>query len=106
MEMGLEFAEVRYMSDFPEESTLRELIAKLEEPVENLVRKDAQFAKLGLNEDDYAGNVDAVVEVLQKYHRLLQRPVIVGPDKAIVGRPFNGETAKTRVAGMLSSIAE
>ena len=102
-EMGVEFREVRYMKDFPDEETLRELIAKLEEPVENLVRKDAQFAKLGLNEVDYVDDVDAVVEVLGKYHRLLQRPILVGPDKAIIGRPFEGVMAKTRVAEMLSS---
>ena len=70
------------------------------------MRKDAQFAKLGLSEDDYVGDVDAVVEVLGKYHRLLQRPVIVGPDKAIIGRPFEGVMAKTRVAEMLSSNAD
>ena len=102
-EMGVEFTEVRYMKDFPDAETLRELIAKLEEPVENLVRKDAQFAKLGLNEVDYVDDVDAVVEVLGKYHRLLQRPILVGPDKAIIGRPFEGVMAKTRVAEMLSS---
>lgn len=105
-EMGVDFTEVRYMKDFPDPETLREVIAKLEEPVENLVRKDAQFAKLGLSEDDYVGNVDAVVEVLGKYHRLLQRPIIVGPDKAIIGRPFEGVMAKTRVAEMLSSNAD
>lgn len=104
--MGIDFTEVRYMQDFPDESTLRELIAKLDEPVENLVRKDSQFAKFGLNEDDYVGNVDAVVEVLGRHHRLLQRPIIVGPDKAIIGRPFNGVMAKTRVAAMLSSNAD
>ncbi|MXW62478.1 MAG: arsenate reductase [Acidimicrobiaceae bacterium] len=105
-EMGVDFTEVRYMKDFPDEQTLRDLIAKLEEPVENLVRKDAQFAKLGLNEDDYVGNADAVVEVLGKYHRLLQRPILVGDDKAIIGRPFEGVMAKTRVAEMVSSSAD
>lgn len=105
-EMGIEFSEVRYMKDFPDPEALRELIDKLEEPVEDLVRKDAQFAKLGLNEDDYVGNVDAVVEVLSRYHRLLQRPIIVGPDKAIIGRPYGGVMAKTRVAEMLADNAD
>lgn len=102
-ELGVEFNEVRYMQDFPDEQTLRALISKLEEPVENLVRKDSQFAKLGLNENDYIGNVDAVVEVLGKYHRLLQRPIIVGSDKAIIGRPFAGVMAKDRVAAMMQT---
>lgn len=102
-EMGVDFEEIRYMKEFPDEKTLRALIKKLEDPVERLVRKDSQFKKLELDEDDYVGNVDAVVEVLDRYHRLLERPVIVGPKKAIVGRPLNDVKAKDRLAEMFSS---
>ena len=91
-EMGVDFEEVRYMKDFPDEKTLRSVIKKLEVPVE----------KLALNEDDYVGNADAVVEVLDKYHRLLERPVIVGPKKAIVGRPLDGVKAKDRLSAIFS----
>jgi arsenate reductase (glutaredoxin) len=97
-EMGVEFETVLYMKDFPDEATLRALIAKLEDPVESLVRKDSQFAKLELDEDDYVGDDDAVVGVLTRYHRLFQRPVIVGPKKAIIGRPLDGVKAKDRLA--------
>lgn len=97
-ENGVEFEEIRYTKNPPDEATLRELIAKLEDPVENLVRKDSQFKKLELDEDDYVGNVDAVVEVLLRYPRLLQRPVIVTADKAIIGRPLDGVKAKDRLA--------
>lgn len=91
------------MKDFPDEKTLRAIIKRLEDPVERLVRKDSQFKKLELNEDDYVGNADAVVAVLDQYHRLLERPVIVGPKKAIVGRPLDGKKAKERLAEMFSS---
>ena len=97
-EMGVEFEEVRYTKNPPDEATLRELIAKLEDPVENLVRKDSQFKKLELNEDDYVGDVDAVVAVLVRYPRLLQRPVVVTEEKAIIGRPLDGMKAKDRLA--------
>ena len=97
-EMGVEFEEVRYTKNPPDEATLRELIAKLEDPVENLVRKDSQFKKLELNEDDYVGDVDAVVAVLVRYPRLLQRPVDVTEKKAIIGRPLDGMKAKDRLA--------
>ncbi|NIU17885.1 MAG: arsenate reductase [Actinobacteria bacterium] len=100
--MGVDFEEVRYMKDFPDEKTLRALIAKLEDPVEDLVRKDSQFKKLGLDPDDYVGDADAVVEVLTRYHRLLQRPIVVGPSKAIIGRPLDGEKAKDRLAAIFS----
>jgi len=100
--MGVEFEEIRYTKNPPDEATLRELIAKLEDPVENLVRKDSQFKKLELDADDYVGNVDAVVEVLVRYPRLLQRPVIVTDDKAIIGRPLDDKKAKDRIAEIFS----
>lgn len=96
-EMGVDFEEVRYTKNPPDEAALRDLISKLEDPVENLVRKDAQFKKLELNEDDYVGNADAVVGVLLDYPKLLQRPVIVTADKAIIGRPLGDQKAKERL---------
>lgn len=98
--MGVDFQEVLYMKDFPDESTMRAIVAKLEDPVEALVRKDSQFKKLRLDEDDYVGNAQAVVDVLTRYHRLFQRPVVVGPNKAIVGRPLDGEKAKDRLVAL------
>lgn len=84
---GVAFTEVRYQKAKPDRATLQHLVSILDGPVEDLVRKDSQFKKLGLNPDDYVGNPDAVVDVLEKYIRLLQRPVIVRGDKAIIGRP-------------------
>ncbi len=98
--MKVEFEEVRYLKTPPDEATLRDIIAKLEDPVEGLVRKDAQFAKLGLNADDYVANADAVVAVLLEYPKLLQRPIIVAGDKAIIGRPLGDTKAKDRLADL------
>ena len=83
-EMGVEFEEIRYTQNPPDEAALRALVAKLEDPVENLVRKDAQIKKLELVEDDFIGNADKVVEVLLAYPKLLQRPVIVTTDSSRV----------------------
>jgi len=98
--MKVEFEEVRYLKTPPDEATLRDIIAKLEDPVEGLVRKDAQFAKLGLSADDYVANADAVVAVLLEYPKLLQRPIIVAGDKAIIGRPLGDTKAKDRLADL------
>ncbi|NQY57837.1 MAG: arsenate reductase [Ilumatobacteraceae bacterium] len=100
--MGIDVDEVRYLKEPPDEATLRAIIDGLEDPVENLVRKDAQFNKLGLNEADYVGNVDAVVEVLLQYPRLMQRPVIVRDGRAIIGRPLGDAKAKDRLAAIFS----
>lgn len=100
--MGVDFETVLYMKEKPDEATLRGIIAKLEDPVENLVRKDSQFKKLELDENDYVGDADAVVDVLLRYPRLMQRPVIVRGDKAIIGRPLGDEKAKDRLAALFS----
>ncbi|MBT8492740.1 MAG: hypothetical protein KJO07_06740 [Deltaproteobacteria bacterium] len=71
----------------PDRATLEHLVKILEDPPEDLVRKDSKFKKLGLKPDDYVGNPKAVVDVLEKHGELLQRPVIVRGSKAIIGRP-------------------
>ena len=60
-----------------------------------LVRRDSKFKKLELTDDDVA-TVDQIVDILVKHKQLLQRPVVVTPEKAIVGRP------KERVRELLS----
>ena len=94
--MGIEHEVVLYMKEPPDRATLERLVAGLEDPVEDLVRKDSQFKKLGLDPDDYVDNPDAVVELLAERKALLQRPVVVKGKKAIVGRP------KERIRDFLS----
>lgn len=87
---------VLYMKEPPDRATLEKIVAGLEDPVEDLVRKDSKFKKLELNADDYVGNADAVVDLLVEQKALLQRPVVVKGKKAIIGRP------KDRIAEFLS----
>ena len=101
--MGVGVDTVLYMQDPPDEATLRRIVAGLEDPVEDLVRKDSTFKKLELNADDYVGDADAVVTLLAERKALLQRPVIIkgdlagdGPVEAIIGRP------KDRIAPFIS----
>ncbi len=93
---------VLYMSQRPDHDTLTGIIERLEDPVENLVRKDSQFSKLGLDPDDYVDNPEAVVDVLLRYPRLMQRPVLVRADRAIIGRPLGDAKAKDRLAEFLA----
>ena len=80
----------------PDRETLEHLVSILEDPVEDLVRKDSQFKKLGLDADDYVGNAEAVVDLLSRRKALMQRPVVVRGNRAIVGRP------KGRIAELLA----
>jgi arsenate reductase len=85
-ELGVDADIVLYMKDPPDEATLRDIIAKLEDPPDALVRRDSTWKKLGLTEDDVA-TVDQIVALLVQRKALLQRPVVVTKDRAIVGRP-------------------
>ncbi|HEY0520073.1 MAG TPA: ArsC/Spx/MgsR family protein [Ilumatobacteraceae bacterium] len=95
-ELGVEYDTVMYLKTPPDEATLRSIIAKLEDPVTDLVRRDSLWKKLGLTEDDVRTE-DQVVAVLLRHKQLLQRPIIVTKRKAIIGRP------KDRVRELLSS---
>ena len=63
-EMGVEHDVVLYIKEPPDEETLRAIAEGLEDPIEDLVRKDSKFKKLELNPDDYVGNLENVVEIL------------------------------------------
>ncbi len=95
-EENVEVDVVLYMKNPPDQKTLEHIVSVLEDPVEDLVRKDSKFKELGLNPDDYVGNSDAVVKLLVERKALMQRPVLVTDKKAIIGRP------KDRIAEFLN----
>ena len=102
--MGIEVDVVLYMKEPPDGELLTRIIKGLEDPVEDLVRKDSKFKKLELVADDYVGNAKAVAELLSNQKSLLQRPLVVkgkidgsGSLKAIIGRP------KDRIADFIES---
>ena len=94
-ELGADAEVVLYLKTPPDAATLRDIIAKLEDPVTDLVRRDSMWQKLGLTEAD-AQTPDQVVDLLVAHKQLLQRPVLVTAKKAIIGRP------KERVRELLS----
>ncbi len=97
-ELGVDADIVLYLKTPPDEARLREIIGKLEDPVTNLVRRDSTWNKLGLQEED-AATPDQVVALLLQHKQLLQRPVVVTADRAIIGRP------KERVRELLAPLA-
>jgi arsenate reductase len=85
-ELGVNAQIVLYLKTPPDAPTLRSIIAKLEDPVTDLVRRDNLWAKLGLTDAD-AATEDQVVDLLVEHKQLLQRPLIVTAQRAIIGRP-------------------
>ncbi len=96
-ELGVETEIVLYLKSPPDEAALRAIIAKLEDQPTDLVRRDALWQKLGLSDDD-ARSEDQIVELLVRRKQLLQRPVVVTHERAIVGRP------KERVRELLAAL--
>ena len=92
---GVETDVVQYLKKPLDRAELLELMDKLEDPPADLVRKDGFFKAQGLAADDYV-TPEAVADLLVEHPRLMQRPVLVRVDRAIIGRP------KDRVAAFLA----
>ncbi len=93
--VGSDAEVVQYLKEPLDRQALLDLLAKLEGPAADLVRKDGFFAEQGLTADDYT-TPEAVADLLVTHPRLMQRPVLVRGDRAIIGRP------KDRVAVFLA----
>lgn len=85
-ERGVDATQVRYLDTPPDEATLRELLGKLGiGAAELLRRKEKRFAQLGLADklDDEA----ALIAAMTANPVLIERPIVVVGDRAVVGRP-------------------
>ena len=96
--LGVDFEIRRYQlkAERPTKDELLALLAILEDEPTALVRRDANFTKLGLADDDVR-TVDQVADVLAAHPELIQRPVLIAEGAAIVGRP------KDRIAPFLEA---
>jgi arsenate reductase len=95
-ELGVDAEIVVYQKTPPGREELEWLVARLEDPATDLVRRDSLFTQLGLTDGDVA-TAEQVVEVILRHKMLMQRPVVVRGDRAIIGRP------KERVRELLSA---
>jgi arsenate reductase len=87
---------VRYLDTPPSKAELERILDLLEDPPAELVRKDKRFAELGLVEGDYE-SAEQVVGILLKHPELMQRPIIVKDDRAVLARP--SEKVKSLLEG-------
>ena len=65
---------------------LERFLDLLQGPPGELVRKDKNFKELGLDANDYSSG-EAVIELLLAHPKLMQRPVVVKGDRAVLARP-------------------
>lgn len=77
---------LEYLKQPLDAEALTDLLATLEDPPSALVRRDPAFAELGLTDADVT-TAAQVVAVLAAHPALMQRPVLIRGDRAIIGRP-------------------
>lgn len=82
---GVEPQIVEYLKTPPSKEELRDILRKLGMKPEQLVRKGEarykeQFKGKALSEEEW-------LEVLTQHPRLIERPIVVAGDKAVIGRP-------------------
>lgn len=77
---------VEYLRAPLDRATLASVLDKLPEEPAELVRKDKRFAELGLDATRYTTR-EAVIELLSEHPELMQRPVVVRGERAVIARP-------------------
>ena len=85
-ERDVEFDVIEYLQQPLTRTDLERFLDLLPNEPAELVRKDKNFKTLGLDPDDYTTR-EAVVEVLLEHPKLMQRPVVIRGDRAVIARP-------------------
>ncbi len=81
----LQLTVVEYLKETPNEATLKSLIADLTTPLETLVRtKEDEFKAAPFD----VTSKEQVLQNLLETPKLLERPILHGHGKAIIGRPL------------------
>jgi arsenate reductase (glutaredoxin) len=91
-ERGIECDVIEYLKTPPSRETLEKILAMLEDSATELVRKDKRFAELGLKADDYVDKKQ-IVALLLEHPELMQRPIVIRGNRAIIARPPEKLTA-------------
>jgi arsenate reductase len=83
---GADFDVVEYLQTPLSVAGIEALLRLLDGDPADLVRNDSHFKELGLNADDYQ-SAEAVAALLAEHPKLMQRPVAVRGDRAVIARP-------------------
>jgi arsenate reductase len=77
---------IEYLKTPLDRATLERILRLLGGPPADLVRKDKRFKELGLDPASYVTR-EQVVDVLLRHPELMERPVVIRGDRAVIARP-------------------
>ena len=84
-EKGVDFTIRKYLDNPPGAEEIREVLNKLGISARKLMRtKEAVYKELNLKE---VTDEDALIEAMAAHPKLIERPVVIHRDKAVVARP-------------------
>ncbi|MDO3388800.1 arsenate reductase (glutaredoxin) [Gilvimarinus sp. SDUM040013] len=77
---------IKYLEQKPSEATLRELVKKLAISPRELLRKgESVYKELNLANTDLGD--DELIRAMHLYPKLIERPIVVAGNRAVIGRP-------------------
>jgi len=82
---GKEFEIVKYLDVIPTEEELSEIIKQLDFTPIQLVRKTEKIWKENFKGKDLSDK--EIIKAMVTYPKLIERPIIINNNKAVVGRP-------------------
>ncbi|WP_395374557.1 arsenate reductase (glutaredoxin) [Marinicella sp. W31] len=85
-EHGANFDVIEYLKDTPDIDTLKNILALLNISARELLRTGEQEYK-ALNLSDTHLTDNQLIDAMHKNPRLIERPIVVCGNKAIIGRP-------------------
>lgn len=85
-EHGADFEVVEYLKSPLDEDAIRRVLELIDDAPTELVRKDQNFKELGLVATDFT-DAEQVARLLAENPKLMQRPVVVKGERAVIARP-------------------
>jgi len=84
-ESGKEFEIVKYLNEVPSKEELKSILEKLNYKALDLVRTNEKDWK-----DNFKGkelSEEEIIKAMLTYPKLIERPIVVSSNQAVVGRP-------------------
>lgn len=85
--LGEDFKIINYLTDVPGKTELKKIVALLNIKPIDLIRKNEMVWKEHYKNLELTDN--QVIEAMLKYPKLIERPIVISGDKAVIGRPPN-----------------
>jgi len=88
---GVAFEEIHYLKTPPSKETLQAILKMLGFSARELMRtKEEVYKELGLQE---VTQEEKLIEAMVQHPKLIERPIVIKEDRAVIGRPIENVEA-------------